>query len=145
MNFEQARRLFPILAAIHASKISMRKPWLGKEASDHLMDLCDAGVHHGLVAWHTLPIVAYYHGRQRSPVETAAMMDSLLAFLEVPAVSHQDAVHWRAHGITDFEDALQVASALAGRAELLVTRNTSDFQGGPLPAMTPEGFLATHS
>jgi hypothetical protein len=26
VNFEQARRLFPILAAIHASKISMRKP-----------------------------------------------------------------------------------------------------------------------
>jgi hypothetical protein len=39
------------------------------------MDLCDAGVHHGLVAWHTLPIIAYYHGRQHSPAETAAMMD----------------------------------------------------------------------
>ena len=51
------------------------QPRLGKEASDHLMDLCDAGVHHGLVAWHTLPIIAYYHGRQHSPAETAAMMD----------------------------------------------------------------------
>jgi len=27
VDFEQARRLSPMLAAIHASKISMRKPW----------------------------------------------------------------------------------------------------------------------
>jgi hypothetical protein len=32
VNFEQARRLFSILAAIHASKISMRKPWVSTRA-----------------------------------------------------------------------------------------------------------------
>lgn len=120
------------------------QPRAGKAASDHLLELCDTGAHQGLVAWHTLPIIAYYHGRQHSPSETAAMMDSLLGFLEVPAVGHHEAAQWRTHGITDFEDALQMASALAGRAEVVVTRNTSDFEGGPLPVMTPEAFLAMH-
>jgi hypothetical protein len=39
-------------------------PRAGKPASDQVLTLCDQGVHQGVVAWHTLPIVAFYHGRQ---------------------------------------------------------------------------------
>jgi predicted nucleic acid-binding protein len=119
-------------------------PRAGKAASDHLLNLCDTGVHHGLVAWHTLPIVAYYHGRRHSAHDTAAMMDALLAMMEVPGVTHHDAVQWRKHGITDFEDALQMACALSGLADVFVTRNVADFQNSALPVMTPEEFLAAH-
>jgi len=117
-------------------------PRAGKAASDLIMNRCDAGIHHGLVAWHSLPIVAYYHGRQNPPEETGAMLDSLLKMLEVPSVSHGDAASWRRYGLNDFEDALQLACALSGKVEVLVTRNKADFQGGPVPVMTPEEFLA---
>lgn len=118
------------------------EPRPGKAASDQLLNLCDAGVHQGLIAWHTLPIVAYYHGKQHAAPETGAMMDALLAMLEVPSVGHANAAGWRSHGMIDFEDALQVASALAGLVDVLVTRNTKDFSGSPVPVMTPEQFLA---
>lgn len=117
-------------------------PRSGKAASDALLKVCDAGVHDGLVAWHTLPIVAYYHGRQNPPPVTAAMMDALLTMLEVPGVGHQDAADWRKHGLIDFEDALQMASVVAGLADVFVTRNTTDFKTSPIPVMTPEEFLA---
>lgn len=116
----------------------------GKQGSDVLLDLCDQGAQHGLVAWHTLPIVAYYYRREHSTIETGAMMDSLLAFLEVPTVGHQEAARWCTHGISDFEDTLQMAAAMSGRAEVFVTRNTADFQPSPLPIMTPEEFLAAY-
>ena len=119
-------------------------PRPGKMASEVLLELCDHGAQHGLVAWHTLPIVAYYYRRQHSTMETGAMMDSLLAFLEVPSVGHQEADRWRDHGISDFEDALQMAAAMSGRAEVFVTRNTADFRGSLMPVMTPEAFLAAH-
>ena len=95
---------------------STGSPRVGKPASDRLLELCDQGIHSGLVAWHTLPIVAYYHGRQNPPADTAAMMD-----------------------------ALQIASAVAGLADVFVTRNTTDFEGCALSVMTPEAFLATYS
>jgi predicted nucleic acid-binding protein len=120
------------------------QPRAGKVASDRLLTLCDMGVHHGLVAWHTLPIVAYYHGRQHAVHDTAAMMDSLIAMLEVPTVGQVEAASWRSHGMIDFEDALQVASALAGQADVLITRNTRDFAGCSTNVMTPEAFLAAH-
>ncbi len=41
----------------------------------------------------------------------------------------------------DFEDALQVAAALTGGAEVIVTRNRRDFARSPLPAVTPSQFL----
>ena len=119
-------------------------PRTGKAASEQVLVHCDNGVHHGLVAWHTLPIVAYYHGQQNTTQDTAAMMDTLIAMLEVSGVNHQDAANWRSHGIADFEDALQMASAVAGLADVFITRNISDFTGTTIPAMTPEDFLAAY-
>jgi predicted nucleic acid-binding protein len=116
----------------------------GKSSSEQLLNLCDNGIHDGLVAWHTLPIVAYYHGRQHAKEVTADMMDSLLTMLEVASVGHEDAIQWREYSIPDFEDALQIASALAGKAEVFVSRNKSDFKDSPLPVMTPEEFLVLY-
>lgn len=113
----------------------------GKAASDQVIDLCDRRRHHGLVAWHTLPILSYYHGRQNQPVVTAAMLDDLLRVVEIPTVGHADAANWRSHGIADFEDALQMASAIVGGAEVIVTRNVTDFAAARVPVMTPEDFL----
>jgi predicted nucleic acid-binding protein len=120
------------------------QPRSGKVASERVIDLCDQGTHQGLVAWHTLPIVSYYHGRQNSHPDTAAMLDGLLQLVEIPTVGHVDAANWRANGVTDFEDALQVASALAGNADLIITRNVNDFSSAALQAMTPDDFLKSY-
>lgn len=120
------------------------QPRSGKAASERVIDLCDQGTHQGLLAWHTLPIVSYYHGRQNSSSDTAAMMDGLLQIIEIPTVGHADAANWRAHAVRDFEDALQVASALAGTADVIITRNVKDFASAVLPAMTPEEFLRAY-
>lgn len=118
------------------------QPRPGKAASERVFESCDAGIHAGLVAWHTLPILAYYYQRQHTADETGAMIDGLLAVLEVPAVGHADAAGWRTAGIADFEDALQIVSATAGSAAMIVSRNVPDFAGAPIPVMTPEDFLA---
>jgi predicted nucleic acid-binding protein len=117
------------------------QPRAGKAASDQVVDLCDRRVHQGLVAWHTLPILCYYHGRQNDASDTAAMLDDLMRVVEIPTVGHTDAVNWRSHGIADFEDALQMASAIAGAADVIITRNLTDFANAGLRAMTPEDFL----
>ena len=119
-------------------------PRVGKEASARILDLCDRGHHQGLVAWHTLPIISYYHGRQNPLDQTAALIDALLRVVEIPTVGHAEALAWRSHGIADFEDALQAASAVAGQADFIVTRNVDDFVRSPVPALTPEAFLVAY-
>ena len=116
-------------------------PRIGKAASEQVLELCDQGLHEGLIAWHTLPILAYYHGRQNQPADTAAMLDGLLLVLHVPVVGHAEAASWRTTSLSDFEDALQVVCASAGRADIIITRNTDDFAASAIPVMTPEDFL----
>lgn len=41
----------------------------------------------------------------------------------------------------DFEDALQIASVFAAKADFIVTRNTADYRRSPVPAITPAEFL----
>lgn len=53
-----------------------------------------------------------------------------------------DALHAVGTGMSDFEDALQLAAALVCEADVIVTRNTADFKTSPLPVMTPEQLLA---
>ena len=42
---------------------------------------------------------------------------------------------------TDFEDAIQLYSALHADADYLLTRNVGDFPAGVLPILTPDEFL----
>ncbi len=44
--------------------------------------------------------------------------------------------------VSDFEDAVLVESALRWGADCIVTRDTGDFSASPIPALTPEEFLA---
>ena len=116
-------------------------PRQGRAASETILDLCDQGVHEGLVAWHTLPIITHYHRKQHTADETASMINDLLALLQVPTVGHSDAKGWQCHHIADFEDALQASAATAGKADVLITRNVADFAGCNMAVVTPEDFL----
>lgn len=41
----------------------------------------------------------------------------------------------------DFEDAVQYSVALANRVDIIITRNHKDFEGGPIPVLSPKEFL----
>ena len=43
--------------------------------------------------------------------------------------------------VRDFEDAMQVAAATAGSAEVIVTRNARDYRRSPIRALTPAALL----
>lgn len=77
-----------------------------------------------------------------SAEETGEMIDGLLAIFEVPTVGSWEASRWRTHGTLDVEDALQVACAVSGHADFIITRNVKDFMASSVPAITPEHFLS---
>jgi hypothetical protein len=68
-------------------------------------------------------------GRLLSGVQTCALDRAIL-----------DAAH--ALPMADFEDAVQAAAAAAAGLDALVTRNTKDYAGAPLPILTPAEALA---
>ena len=45
-------------------------------------------------------------------------------------------------GFSDFEDAILAASAKREKADFIITRNERDFAKAPVPALSPQDFLA---
>jgi predicted nucleic acid-binding protein len=115
----------------------------GVGASDQVIALCDGVGHSGWIAWHTLSNVFYLvRGHSKSSPTALQFVSDLLAWADVAETGKADALHAVGTGMSDFEDALQLAAALVCEADIIVTRNTADFKTSPLPVMTPEQLLA---
>ena len=117
----------------------------GAAASNAVIMRCDRSRDSGWIAWHSLSN-AYYlvRGHSRSTSTALQYINDLLVWAEVPQTGRGDALWAVQSGLSDFEDALQLAAAACCGADVLITRNTTDFKASPIPVMTPEEFLAAH-
>jgi predicted nucleic acid-binding protein len=88
------------------------------------------------VGWHSLSNLAYLTG----PTARDFIRD-LTEFVEIAPVSTREARQALGFPMTDFEDALQAAAALAFDALFVVTRNIRDYKGSPVPPISPSNFL----
>ena len=115
----------------------------GEPASSALIGACNEQ-HQAWVAWHSVATLAYLIERERNPAVARELVTGLLSWARVATTGHQDAVQALRLPMSDFEDALQVSAAQACGADYIITRNGRDFVQSPLPALSPEEFLARH-
>lgn len=88
------------------------------------------------IAWHSIANCSY-------PLKSGGrnFLEMLLNLLEVAPVSSEDARRALALPMTDLEDAMQAAAALAWKADYIITRNLPDYRNSPVKAITPSAFL----
>jgi hypothetical protein len=115
----------------------------GEPASSAWIGACNEQ-HQAWVAWHSVATLAYLIERERNPAVGRELVTGLLSWARVATTGHQDAVQALQLPMSDFEDALQVGAAQACGADYIITRNGRDFVQSPLPALSPEEFLARH-
>jgi predicted nucleic acid-binding protein len=121
--------------------VALQRP--GADASGRVLAQCGRQ-HEGWLAWHSVATLAYLIGRQHSTVDLRAFIRGLLEWADIARTGRSDALAALDLGLRDFEDALQVAAAIACGAKFIVTRNERDFKGSPVPAINPEAFLRRH-
>ena len=115
----------------------------GESASSALIATCGQQ-NQAWLAWHSIATLAYLIERQQNAATARAIITDLLTWAQVASTGHADAVQALQLSMSDFEDALQAAAALACGASYIITRNGRDFAGATVPALTPEEFLARH-
>lgn len=106
------------------------------EASARVLEWAEAEPGQGAVAWHSLSNLAYLVRPDVRP-----FLRELLQFVEVAPVSTESARLAVEMPLGDFEDALQVASALAFGASFLITRNLAHYRRSAIPTVSPAQFL----
>lgn len=115
-----------------------------KQASLDAISACDRDGFERFVAWHSLATAFYIANRALDRQRAEDFLADILAMMTVAAVSHSDAINALGFQMKDFEDAMQLAAALAYRADVIVTRNDKDFpRNQGIGIQTPEEFISS--
>lgn len=96
----------------------------------------------GYISALTFANIAYVMRKELTPERRKYLLGALSSLFRFEELSYEDLreaanMKWR-----DFEDAVQSATASRIHADYIITRNTKDFQDSPIPALTPEEYLA---
>ena len=96
------------------------------------------------VAWHTISNFYYVTSSSINNAKSKQFIIDLLQFVKISPTNTQDALYAAKLKISDFEDAMQIAAAIACKAEKIITRNIKHYKKSPLPALTPKLFYSEY-
>lgn len=114
-----------------------REPFVADAA--FLLETIESGQVEGFMSATTVTDVHYLVGRQTKSAEVAiAAVTRLLALMEICAVDREVLEQAIALALSDFEDAVQVASAIKLGLEAIVTRDVDGFTGSPISVLSPK-------
>lgn len=106
-----------------------------------LLDRIEYGAESAFIAWHSISNFYYIVAPVSGGASARDFIVELTGFVSV-ATTDTEAVRYAAGlPMSDFEDAMQVASARACGARHIVTRNVRDYQRSPIPAVDPRDAI----
>jgi predicted nucleic acid-binding protein len=121
--------------------LQKREPFY--EASAGLLAVLERGEALGYIAAHGVTTLYYLLQKGKNSSSARADITSLLQILKIAPVDQETIEQALNLEFRDFEDAVQMISALRYKADFLITRNIKDYQPSLLPVMQPVDFLAT--
>jgi predicted nucleic acid-binding protein len=121
--------------------LQKREPFY--ETSAGLLAAVETGKVQGYVAAHSLTTLFYLIQKSNSSSEARATITNLLQVIKIAPVNQSTIEQALNLDYRDFEDAVQMISAVQCKADCLVTRNVKDYQPALLPVMQPVDFLGT--
>ena len=113
------------------------------ETSAALLAAAEVGQIQGYIAAHSVTTLFYLIQKGKSSSEARATITNLLQFLKISAVDQATIEQALNLDYRDFEDAVQMMSAVQCKADYLITRYIKDYQPALLPVVQPVDFLGT--
>ncbi|HEY9708423.1 MAG TPA: PIN domain-containing protein [Oculatellaceae cyanobacterium] len=111
-----------------------------------LLEAIDSGQIEGYVTATTLTNIFYIVRRQTRSIERASLaVSETLAAMQICSVDRDILEAAFAYNLRDFEDAVQLACAIAENLDAIITRNPQDFTGATLPILSASELLESLS
>ena len=119
--------------------LAEREPFFREAAA--VWKLCETKQVEGFISALSFANITYVLRKELSPYQIEEVLKILGLIFDIAGLGREDLtkaaqLHW-----SDYEDALQYETAVRVRAEYIITRNTKDFEGVDVTAITPENFL----
>lgn len=117
-----------------------REPFFS--ASYEIMKLSAQEIHEGFVSATAATDIFYLLRRGLGNTEQAKEnMERLLQLVAIADALGEDVHEAVTSNMTDFEDAMVAAIAKRSGMDYIISRNTQDFKGSAVKAVTPQAFL----
>jgi hypothetical protein len=120
--------------------LQRREPFYAMSA--RVLASAETGRIEGWIAAHSITTLFHLYAKTQSAEQARVKLGELLSILSVAAVDQTVIEQALNLPYRDFEDAVQMMAAVRIGAQYLVTRNVSDYKGGPIPALEPAELLA---
>lgn len=120
--------------------VMRRSPWVAE--SSQIWDLCKAGRIEAHVSAFSLPTLFYLVRRHSDLTYAFDAIDMCLALFEVAPTTRETIELARQLQNSDFEDCIQIATAMRLHADAIVTRDASGFAQSDIPVFTPAELIA---
>jgi predicted nucleic acid-binding protein len=113
------------------------------QASASLLAAAETGQIQGYQAAHSISTLFYLIQKDKSSATARSAITDLLQFLQVAELNHQTIEQALNLDYSDFEDVVQMMSAVHSGADFLVTRDIKDYQPCLVPVTQPINLLST--
>lgn len=107
-----------------------------------LLDALEKRPGTAFIAWHSISNFYYLASPKQGKQKTKGFLLDLARFVGIAPTTTEHLLFAGQIAMSDFEDAMQVAAAVACRASAIVTRNLKDYAKSPIPAVEPQAALA---
>ena len=111
------------------------------EDSMKIIDLAEEKKINGFIAWHSLSNLYYLTSSASKKGNAKEFISDLLEFIQVANTNSDSAIHAVNMDVPDFEDALQISSAIQCNANFIITRNIKHYKKSIIKPLTPTQFL----
>lgn len=103
---------------------------------------CDKKDQQAVISWHSFATIYYLLERSLSRDQALEFLKSLLEWVDIAPTGKAFALEALQSPGVDLEDTLQCLCAEAAGCDVLITRNTKDFQLSKVKAYTPTDFCS---
>jgi predicted nucleic acid-binding protein len=117
-----------------------REPW--RAEADAIWDANRDGQVDARMSAASLPTLFYLVRKQEDLARAHLAVTNCLRSLGIVPVDRTTLEMATTFPGSDFEDNVQIASAVEARLDAIVTRNPKDFAGSPVPVLSPTELLA---
>jgi len=120
--------------------LQKREPFYA--ASAGLLAAVETGQVQGFLAAHSITTLFYLLQKGKSSADARAVITNLLQFIKIIPITQSTIEQALNLDYQDFEDAVQMISAVQNKVDYLITRNIKDYQPPLLPVMKPSDLLS---
>ncbi|MBN2875801.1 MAG: PIN domain-containing protein [Spirochaetales bacterium] len=114
------------------------------DSSNEALSIIESGLAFGVISSNSVTNIYYVLRKLSSSDKAKIFINTIIKYLSIIPVDHDNIVKALASQFIDFEDGVQNYCAASNQCDIIVTRNIDDYKMSELKVLLPQEFVALY-